>query len=241
MGTNSDEGSGFSQPANTTSQFLEGLAEQGYDNATAQDLSILYPDIPDIGIPATLPGRPNATIGLQFKRTAAMYGDMVMTAPRRLSAQMWAKHGVPAYSYRFNVLVRPSNLSQCHSSVARGCANRGGVGQRHLLGRWGGPLSRSRVRLLQHRRLRLPAERQSESPGRHRETKVSEALAVNGQDVDQLRELWGPQSASRRQVQCYRPYFSCLQTRCSGSRTLASLLPRQPSKLRLRTEHHFTR
>lgn len=105
VGVNSDEGTGFSQPGNTTSQLLSNLATQGYDNATAQDLSILYPDIPDIGIPATLPGRPNATIGLQFKRTSAMGGDMSMTAPRRLAAQMWAKHGVPAYSYRFNVLV----------------------------------------------------------------------------------------------------------------------------------------
>ncbi|KAF2169199.1 hypothetical protein M409DRAFT_64945 [Zasmidium cellare ATCC 36951] len=105
VGVNSDEGTGFSRPVNTTAQLLQGLTAQGYDNATAQDLSILYPDIPDIGIPATLPGRPNATIGSQFKRTSAMYGDMSMTAPRRLSAQMWTKHGVPAYSYRFNVLV----------------------------------------------------------------------------------------------------------------------------------------
>lgn len=105
VGVNSDEGTGFSQPANTTAQMLQNLARQGYDNATAQDLSILYPDIPDIGIPATLPGRPNATIGLQFKRTSSMGGDMSMTGPRRLSAQMWATHGIPAYSYRFNVVV----------------------------------------------------------------------------------------------------------------------------------------
>ncbi|KAK4626929.1 Lipase 4 [Fulvia fulva] len=106
IGTNTDEGTGFGGAnVNTSSEFLEYVQDLGYDNATAQDLTILYPDIPEIGIPATIEGRPNSTIGLQFKRTAALGGDLRMTAPRRFAAQWWAKHSVPVYSYRFNVLV----------------------------------------------------------------------------------------------------------------------------------------
>jgi carboxylesterase type B len=107
LGTNSDEGTGFGpQQINTTAQMIDVIkAEEGLNQATAQDLSILYPDIPAIGIPETFPGRPNGTFGLQFKRTSALFGDLGMQAPRRWTAQQWVKNGAAAYTYRFNVVV----------------------------------------------------------------------------------------------------------------------------------------
>ncbi|KAK5114135.1 hypothetical protein LTR62_002705 [Meristemomyces frigidus] len=101
IGCNSDEGAGFGPGnINTTHQFLSYLETgQGLDNATAQDLAILYPDIPAIGIPATIQGRPGPDIGLQFKRGAAVGGDISMHGPRRLTAQLWTQANVrPLFS-----------------------------------------------------------------------------------------------------------------------------------------------
>ena len=111
IGANSDEGTGFGpRQINTTDQFLAYISQSnGVDNATAQDLAILYPDIPNIGIPASLPGRPDASLGLQFKRSSALATDTSQMAPRRFATEMFAKHGVPAYSYRFNVIVNGLN------------------------------------------------------------------------------------------------------------------------------------
>jgi carboxylesterase type B len=107
IGANSDEGTGFGpRQINNTEQFLAYITtSNGVDNATAQDLAILYPDIPNIGIPATLPGRPDASLGLQFKRSSALATDTSQMAPRRFATEMFAKHDVPVYSYRFNVVV----------------------------------------------------------------------------------------------------------------------------------------
>lgn len=105
IGCNTDEGASFSSSVNTTAEFLAYIAGMGYDNATVQDFAILYPDIPEIGIPATISGRPDASIGLQYKRSNAIVGDMRQHAKRRFTAQSWAKAGVDVYSYRFNVLA----------------------------------------------------------------------------------------------------------------------------------------
>jgi carboxylesterase type B len=111
IGANSDEGTGFGPGGiSTTEQFLAYITQSnGVDNATAQDLAILYPDIPNIGIPASLPGRPDASLGLQFKRSSALATDTSQMAPRRFATEMFAKHGVPVYSYRFNVIVNGQN------------------------------------------------------------------------------------------------------------------------------------
>ncbi|KAF2721693.1 carboxylesterase family protein [Polychaeton citri CBS 116435] len=109
IGCNADEGTSFGPYGiNTTPQFLDYLADQGIDNATAQDLAILYPDIPAIGNPSTLDGRPQGEltgIGLQWKRTSSLVGDTKMNEPRRLTAHWWAEYGATAYSYVFDVLV----------------------------------------------------------------------------------------------------------------------------------------
>lgn len=120
-GTNSDEGTSFGpSQINTTEQFLAYCRQNPWshisDNATASDLAILYPDIPAIGIPATIKGRPSPALGLQFKRTSALAGDLLMQAPRRLMAHSWAKYNTTMYTYRFNVLVSCLRVSRdlCH-------------------------------------------------------------------------------------------------------------------------------
>jgi carboxylesterase type B len=117
IGANTDEGTAFGpKQINTTDQYLAYLRSQFLDNETATVLSHLYPDIPEIGIPATIQGRPNATIGLQYKRSCATAGDITMHAGRRLAVQSWATQKVPAYSYRFNVLVNgvPFTIGSTH-------------------------------------------------------------------------------------------------------------------------------
>jgi cholinesterase len=67
----------------------------------------LYPDIPAIGIPGTLKGRPqaNTPYGYQWKRAAAYGGDLAQHAPRRLVSQSWAAQNVSVWTYHFNVWV----------------------------------------------------------------------------------------------------------------------------------------
>lgn len=108
-GRNHDEGTMFAtRGLNTTEQFLANIVSRGFSNATAQTLAILYPDIPAIGIPPTLNGRPigpDGSLGVQWKRASAFTGDLSMHAPRRLLSQTYARYNVTSYSYHFNVLV----------------------------------------------------------------------------------------------------------------------------------------
>lgn len=113
LGVNHDEGSAFApRGINTTSQLLYFLTIAGLDNTTANALTTLYPDDPSLGIPPTFLGRPPAsqTWGSQFKRVAAIMGDLGMHAPRRLTNEIWAKYGVKSYSYSFDMI--PNGHSQ---------------------------------------------------------------------------------------------------------------------------------
>ena len=70
----------------------------------------LYPDIPALGSPF---GTGNETFGLssEYKRAAAMYGDVSFQAVRRRWIQAAAEAGVRAYGYVFadqNVATDPS-------------------------------------------------------------------------------------------------------------------------------------
>lgn len=108
QGTNFDEGTAFgAKGINTTQQFLASVMSLGPNISTAQTIAALYPDIPAIGIPATLPGRPTgplASLGVQYKRASAYGGDLAMHAPRRLASQSWAAQNVSSWSYHFNVV-----------------------------------------------------------------------------------------------------------------------------------------
>ncbi|KAE8307788.1 Alpha/Beta hydrolase protein [Aspergillus transmontanensis] len=105
IGGNTDEGTSFAvRNIDNDEQFREVVSNWGLDNATVDILAALYPDIPQIGIPAIMPGRPPAGYGKQYKRVAAFQGDVNIHAPRRLATQAWARHDVPVYSYLFNVV-----------------------------------------------------------------------------------------------------------------------------------------
>ncbi|KAH7348648.1 triacylglycerol lipase [Rhexocercosporidium sp. MPI-PUGE-AT-0058] len=109
LGRNFDEGTSFApRGINTTEQFLQLVRSAGPDNATALTIAALYPDIPEIGIPATLSGRPppsQAALGVQWKRAASYIGDLRQHASRRFQAQKWAEYNATAYSYHFNVFT----------------------------------------------------------------------------------------------------------------------------------------
>ncbi|PSS00666.1 triacylglycerol lipase [Coniella lustricola] len=108
-GRNHDEGTMFAtQGINTSQEFVADVVDAGFSNETAATIAILYPDIPGVGIPATLDGRPtgaDAYLGHQWKRSAAFSGDLVQHAPRRLISQTYARFNVSSWSYVFNVLV----------------------------------------------------------------------------------------------------------------------------------------
>ncbi|PQE04776.1 hypothetical protein CJF30_00004557 [Rutstroemia sp. NJR-2017a BBW] len=120
-GQNHDEGTSFgARGVNTTADFLRVVQSAKIDNTTANTLSALYPDIPAIGIPSTLSGRPGpalqASLGKQWKRAAAFGGDLSMHAPRRFVSHAWAAQNVSSYSYVFDVLVNgnPDYIGATH-------------------------------------------------------------------------------------------------------------------------------
>jgi carboxylesterase type B len=103
IGANSDEGTAFLPGVfNNDKNLTDYILSQGPDNATAETLLKLYPDIPAIGIPDSVSGRPNETIGVQYKRGAAYNGDYYFIAGRRYTASAWSNHNITSYSYRFN-------------------------------------------------------------------------------------------------------------------------------------------
>jgi carboxylesterase type B len=112
LGTNHDEGTAFgAKGINTTEEFLNVVTSGGVDDATAAVIAVVYPNIPEIGIPNTFIGTPPASqeFGLQFKRAAAYAGDHIMQAPRRLTSQSWAKYNTTAYTYVFDILPNGVN------------------------------------------------------------------------------------------------------------------------------------
>lgn len=139
-GANFDEGTAFGiRGINTTEEFVTSVMALGVDNATAQTITALYPDIPAIGIPATLDGRPSgmfASLGSQWKRSAAYTGDLFMHAPRRLASHSWAKSDISSWSYNFNVRVNgvPPAVGATHfQEVAFVFDNTDGIGYQNAV------------------------------------------------------------------------------------------------------------
>jgi len=135
IGTNFDEGTQSGQHGiNTTEQWNAYLASAGANNDTVETLSALYPDIPSVGLPETLVGRPTgnlAAYGNQWKRVVAYSGDKGQHAARRWLTRHWAAANLTAYSYHFNVLVNglsPADGSKHFQEVAFVFDNTQGVG-----------------------------------------------------------------------------------------------------------------
>lgn len=106
-GNNFDEGTAYAKTGiNTTEQFESYLATLGLDSHQIANITDLYPDDPDLGIPASYVGRPPAyPYGLQYKRVAAFAGDYQQHAGRRLLVESYAAAGLAVYSYLWNVYV----------------------------------------------------------------------------------------------------------------------------------------
>ena len=106
IGTNSDEGTFFGpRGINTDAEFRAFVnSTMAFPtDAAIEKILKLYPDDPSVGLPATLPFRPNATVGTQYKRSTAYTTDYFMLAGRRYSNEKWTQFHVPNYAYRFNV------------------------------------------------------------------------------------------------------------------------------------------
>ena len=108
MGTNTDEGVSFSSYGldNSTAIFNNLLYWRNYalSPPSIRTLLELYPNIPaeeppyDLGTNQTFP-----QYGLQWRRDAAIGGDLVMVSGRRKTCEEFVKYGVDnVYSYRFD-------------------------------------------------------------------------------------------------------------------------------------------
>lgn len=120
IGTNSDEGTALSRPVNTDAEMRAAIAAwplaETVDKTVEQlvdELMYLYPNIQSLGVPS-LETWPHViqrndsfaqTLGLQYRRGAALFGDIAMHYHRRRGNLAWDQHRVKNYAYRFNVVV----------------------------------------------------------------------------------------------------------------------------------------
>ncbi|KAI0402052.1 Alpha/Beta hydrolase protein [Xylaria palmicola] len=128
-GTNSDEGTD-NAPVGTinTDADLRGflLRDTGFGLPAAAVARImqLYPDDPARGIPLDTGAERFADRGYQYKRVAAIVGDVFYHAPRLADARRYAAAGAPTFVYRFN--TRP--LAGYSNTDFDGAAAAGGGG-----------------------------------------------------------------------------------------------------------------
>lgn len=108
-GANTDEGTTFSDQGidNDTALFQDLLTfnRLGMSPPTARRLMELYPNDPFNEPPYEITnGTIFPSMGLQWRRSAAIGGDIFMHAGRRRMAQLYASNNLPVYSYRFDTL-----------------------------------------------------------------------------------------------------------------------------------------
>ncbi|KAK0750877.1 Alpha/Beta hydrolase protein [Schizothecium vesticola] len=106
LGTNSDEGTDNApRTISTDAQLRALLTHSGYHYppAVIDALLSLYPDDPAAGIPLNTPNQTFHEYGRQYKRVAAILGDLYYHAPRLHDARHYARHEPDrTYVYRFN-------------------------------------------------------------------------------------------------------------------------------------------
>ncbi|RYP40375.1 hypothetical protein DL767_001730 [Monosporascus sp. MG133] len=113
-GDNTDEGFAVSvsgMPLDTEEDLFNNLLSwrsYALTPPTARRLLTLYPDDPCRAPPYAITNcTRHPTRGRQWRRAAAIGGDLVMTSGRRRMAELYAGAGLPVYSYRFD--QRPWN------------------------------------------------------------------------------------------------------------------------------------
>ncbi|USP82423.1 uncharacterized protein yc1106_09697 [Curvularia clavata] len=108
-GTNSDEGTDNAPDdgvINTDADLYAYLANStGFDfpDAVIKRIMELYPDDPTVGIPLNTGTERFAEHGYQYKRIAAILGDVFYHAPRLGDTREYSKYS-PTYVYRFNTV-----------------------------------------------------------------------------------------------------------------------------------------
>lgn len=105
-GTNSDEGTDNAPPGviNTDQDLYDYLlGSTGYDfpPSVVSEILRFYPDDPALGIPLNTGNERFPEQGYQFKRAAAIIGDVFYHAPRLDDARWYSKYD-DTYIYRFN-------------------------------------------------------------------------------------------------------------------------------------------
>jgi triacylglycerol lipase len=105
-GANMDEGVSFGPGKINTTEDLRAWLRKSYpaiEDSTIDRLLELYPNDPTLGSPfGTGDLYSGSECGLQYKRGAALAGDIAMAGPRRLTCETWAKAGQDVYSYNWN-------------------------------------------------------------------------------------------------------------------------------------------
>lgn len=111
IGTNTDEGKIFSgYGTNTTAETRAFMSSFSYINTKNNDtLDSLLELYPEIGSNSTHgqsddTQNPPSPYGTQFTRVARYVGDTLFIAGRRYTCELWAQHGLPCYSYRFDTI-----------------------------------------------------------------------------------------------------------------------------------------
>lgn len=118
-GTNSDEGTDNAPPGiiNTDQNLYDYLyGSTGYDfpPSVVRKIMELYPDDPTVGIPLNTGTERFAEQGYQYKRIAAIVGDVFYHAPRLDDARSYSKHA-PTYIYRFNTRPFQNNTNATYT------------------------------------------------------------------------------------------------------------------------------
>lgn len=116
-GTNTDEGSD-NAPADGTintdddlRHFLLHRTGFNFPNTTISRILELYPDDPSQGIPLNTGAQRFAALGIQYKRAAAIVGDVFYHAPRLDDARHYAEGNADTYVYRFNTRAFVDNTT----------------------------------------------------------------------------------------------------------------------------------
>ncbi|KAI9730194.1 MAG: hypothetical protein M1834_005958 [Cirrosporium novae-zelandiae] len=104
-GTNSDEGTANApEGIDTDEELLDYVLNQtgwGFPEWAATEIMELYPDNPALGIPLNTGSERFASHGWQYKRAAAITGDVFYHGPRMDDARHYSSYD-PTYIYRFN-------------------------------------------------------------------------------------------------------------------------------------------
>ncbi|KAJ3526430.1 hypothetical protein NM208_g11194 [Fusarium decemcellulare] len=129
IGSNKNEGTALasvtSRSVNSSADFIaliKGLdAVKGLRNSTIQDLAVAYIEALSSDqvrdLLGTVQVTPNSTFGSLHGQASIYTGDFLFTSGRRFSTQVWSQYGVPAYSYRFDVVpngISPAVLGASH-------------------------------------------------------------------------------------------------------------------------------